>query len=273
MGCFYTIGMYTIDMKQILVYSDSGVNATSFNQTIKSLQNEVDAKRYAILPCNAHQLVNSDWESETALLIIPGGRDIPYHQKLFPLGIQRIHDYVAKGGSYLGICAGAYFGAREIEFEKGGDLEVCGARDLVFFPGKAVGPALGKGKFRYDSDAGVEAANVMWRTGDGEVECHAFFYGGCYFENASIFSTIEVLGTYADLPEKPAAAIFCPVKKGRAVLSGVHLEYSVHNWKPPSANARQVRDLLRKSEEKRRRCLREILLKLNISIDNSSNIY
>ena len=53
-----------------------------------------------------------------------------------------IKDYVTGGGSYLGICAGAYYGASYIEFNKGGELEVIGARELEFFDGKAIGPAI-----------------------------------------------------------------------------------------------------------------------------------
>jgi hypothetical protein len=48
----------------------------------------------------------------------------------------------------LGICAGAYFGAGAIEFEKGGAYEVCANRSLAFFPGYAEGPAYGKNKYR-----------------------------------------------------------------------------------------------------------------------------
>jgi hypothetical protein len=37
----------------------------------------------------------------------------------------------AQGGRYLGICAGAYFAAKEVVFEKGTEMEVTGAREFV----------------------------------------------------------------------------------------------------------------------------------------------
>jgi biotin--protein ligase len=37
------------------------------------------------------------------------------------------------------LCAGGYFGAREVQFEMGTSLEVHGQRDLAFFPGVARG--------------------------------------------------------------------------------------------------------------------------------------
>ena len=45
-------------------------------------------------------------------------------------------EFVENGGSYLGICAGAYFACDYIEFDKNGPLEVVGPRDLKFYPGK-----------------------------------------------------------------------------------------------------------------------------------------
>ena len=39
----------------------------------------------------------------------------------------------------MGLCAGGYFGAREVQFEMGTPLQVHGQRDLGFFPGVARG--------------------------------------------------------------------------------------------------------------------------------------
>lgn len=70
------------------------------------------------------------------MLAIGGGYDTGYIQALQSDGIRNIKNYVEGGGSYLGICAGAYLACRRIEFDKGGKFEVCGSRDLGFFPGK-----------------------------------------------------------------------------------------------------------------------------------------
>jgi glutamine amidotransferase-like uncharacterized protein len=45
------------------------------------------------------------------------------------------------GGSYLGLCAGAYYGSSRVVFEPGTPLEVIGDRELAFFPGIARGAA------------------------------------------------------------------------------------------------------------------------------------
>ena len=42
------------------------------------------------------------------ILIMPGGRDKPYQECLAGEGVETTKEFVARGGSYLGICAGAY---------------------------------------------------------------------------------------------------------------------------------------------------------------------
>ena len=80
--------------------------------------------------------VPGEWQKSTALLIIGGGYDLGYINALKSEGMSMIRKYVEDGGSYLGICARGYFGCDYIEFDKGGPLEVCGRRELNFYPGK-----------------------------------------------------------------------------------------------------------------------------------------
>ncbi len=244
-------------MRQILVYADLGVAPSCLEHTITSLQNEIT--NYCIRKCSAQELLCSDWEEMTDLLVIPGGRDLPYHQKLFPLATRRISQYVAGGGKYWGICAGGYFGAREIVFEQGSPLEIFGFRDLGFFPGKAIGPVFGTGLFRYESDEGLEAASLEWKSDDLEITCHTYYNGGCYFEALTEDANVRVLGRYADIPGQPAAIVDCRFGRGRAVLSGVHLEISVHNWVNSSVKMQKVQPLLLSSHEARLRCLRSLI--------------
>ncbi len=71
----------------------------------------------------------------TAMLAFGGGYDRGFIEALGVKGMRKIKEYVVQGGSYLGICAGGYFGCRHIEFDKGGPLEVCGDRPLTFYQG------------------------------------------------------------------------------------------------------------------------------------------
>ena len=46
-----------------------------------------------------------------------------------------------RGGAYLGLCAGAYYGCSPVVFEPGSALQVVGDRELRFFPGTGEGAA------------------------------------------------------------------------------------------------------------------------------------
>jgi len=246
-------------MKQIIIYVDQGVSGPALKQTMRSLQQEVDESSHAIKRMDAAALLSEKWEDETALLLIPAGRDVYYHQLLEGKGTDKIRSFIHNGGNYLGICAGAYFASRYIQFEKGGQLEICGERSLGFFPGTAEGPAYGLNKYVYDSEKGAEAAHIFW----GKEFYQVYFNGGCLFADPSSHKNTSVLANYANLPLQPAAIVECKVGNGKAILTGVHMEYSAH-----SLNAEINPDLhaqLLDGEEKRRRFFREILQRLTIS--------
>lgn len=67
----------------------------------------------------------------------------------------RIRAYIENGGNYLGICAGSYYGSKQVEFDINGPLEVNEEREMKLFKGRAIGPAL-KG-FDYFSTKGQYA--------------------------------------------------------------------------------------------------------------------
>lgn len=243
-------------MQQIIVYADEGVDGTAFKQTVKSLQQISSSVRRI----DAKGLTTTDWEEKTALLVIPGGRDLYYHRFLDGVGTARIRSFVESGGSYLGICAGAYFGAAAIEFEKGRELEVCGPRSLGFFPGIAAGPSYGPNRYRYDSLQGVEAALISWK----ESSCHVYFNGGCHFVGAANHPTVEIVSSYLEIPEQPAAVIACSVGKGKAILSGVHPEYQAPSLDRKNRYLAKLYPLLEKSENLRREFFHELCFRLII---------
>jgi biotin--protein ligase len=245
-------------MHKVLIYSDEGVNGGALKHLFRSLQQELDPQLYFLERVDAKGLIESDWEREAALLIIPGGRDLFYHAKLDGAGTERIRRFVAEGGSYLGICAGAYFGCGAIEFEKGGPLEVCGERSLKFFPGSAIGPAYGPNKYSYLDARGVEAAKISVQAG----ECAVYFNGGCLFSPEAQHPGVNVVSRYLDLPGKPPAILAIEWGKGLAVLSGVHFEYlpRLLSRSDPYLNA--IVPLLEEMEGRRRALFRLCLERL-----------
>jgi len=249
-------------MQQIIIYVDRGVDGAGLKQTVKSLRNAIDPEKYELRRLDAKGILSGGWQDKTALLVIPGGRDVYYHAALDGIGTEAIRNFVAEGGNYFGICAGAYFAASLIEFEKGGNFEVCGLRSLCFFPGVAQGPAYGNDKYRYDSLQGVEAASVNWK---GEETFHVYFNGGCCFQNAHNYPGVEILGAYDDLEKKPAAIVSCSVGEGKAILSGVHLEYSAPYLYRFNKHIEKIYPRLQSGEEMRKKAFREILSGFNIN--------
>ncbi len=195
------------------------------------------------------QLINTDWDQTFDLLIMPGGRDKPYHAALQGKGNAKIRSFVERGGTYMGICAGAYYGCQVVDFDRGQSLEVYEERELAFFPGSAVGPAYGKGTFDYGSQKGARAAKLQTALGVFDV----YFNGGCYFSGD--FSKVRILARYLDLEGHPPAILECPIGKGKAILSGVHLETSSDSLDPKDP----IVEILQKSESKRQKYWNSLL--------------
>lgn len=211
---------------KILVYLDEGVDPTSFKQTWKSLKEEVDSS-YSLVRVNHRHLIDTSWENDAIMLVIPGGRDTPYHEKLSGTGTDKIKNFVNNGGLYLGICAGAYFGCSAIEFEKGTPSETCCKRDLAFFPGLGVGSAYGSGVFKYNTHDDARAAKILWDTENLSLETWAYYNGGCFFADAENYDEVSVLARYGDIADNPPVVVLCRVGKGKAILCGAHPEYRI----------------------------------------------
>jgi glutamine amidotransferase-like uncharacterized protein len=203
----------------IKIYKDKGVERRS----LPLLLNELS--KWSATFIASQEIIHSSWESDTSLLIMPGGRDVPFHLALQGEGNRRIRKYVENGGSFLGICAGAYYGCGQVEFDLGMELEVAGSRELAFFPGIARGPAYGPGTFRYRSEFGARAAHISNDLDEGTLKC--YYNGGCYFVEAERYSHVKIISRYLDIESHPAAIIEIPVGKGKVILSGVHIEMGI----------------------------------------------
>lgn len=211
------------------IYNGRGTLTSSFSGYFLSLE----------------ELCDGSWLSNFSTFIMPGGRDCPYHEDLQGLGNSQIRRFVEEGGTYIGICAGAYYGCKRVEFDEGFPLEVCQDRELSFFSGKAVGPAYGKGTFDYKENRGAKGARISTAAGDFT----AYYNGGCQFEGD--FTNCKILGRYADLPGQPVAIIECSIGKGKAILSGIHLETSSISLNKKDPYLAPLIPLLEKTEEKR----------------------
>ncbi|KAG0251655.1 biotin holocarboxylase synthetase [Actinomortierella ambigua] len=223
----------------ILVYSGEGTSRTSLAHTVNSLRALV-GHHYDVMKIDAQGLLTEPWEESTSLLVMPGGRDLPYMRDLNGRVNTRIKEYVHNGGRYLGLCAGAYYASSRVVFEPQTPLEVIGDRELQFFGGECRG-AVFPG-FVYDSEKGANAVQIRLNKQVFEPlrlgfdETRVYFNGGGFFVAPEQFSsTTQVLAWYgdedqqagggSDTPTPRAAIVACQVGRGLALLSGVHPEY------------------------------------------------
>lgn len=184
------------------------------------------------------QLQQCNENAQDVALIIPGGRDLSYLKSFGEEGCDIIVKFVHHGGSYLGVCAGAYFAAEFCEFERGRCLEVIGKRFLGFWKGKAVG-SVSEG-FEYKGNRGEKLMKILV-LGNDEAGfcCKGYVNGGCAFVQESFdmrSSDTEVLARYCgrvlsrfgnNREGLPAAVAVNVESKGRVVLTGIHPELRI----------------------------------------------
>lgn len=203
---------------------------------------EAVGNNYVIRQIEPKEVISTNWEKETVLFVMPGGADLPYCNNLNGLGNIKIAEYIRNGGSYLGICAGAYYAGSHVEFAVETEMEVTGKRELAFFPGIVRGPVLAP--YEYTTNKGARAATISWNADNFDGNLYAiYFNGGGYFVDADMYPNIVVLATYIRNRENDLggltwinqsilsnkllpAIVECSYGLGKAILSGVHIEYS-----------------------------------------------
>lgn len=217
-SCTITQAAAQTHKKIIYIYQDAGVSPHALLQAMHTFQTVLPPS-FIVKTIDAQGVIQNNWSRDAALFVMPGGADTPYTQKLNGAGNQQIKNYVRHGGSYLGLCAGAYYAASSIEFDKTGPLEVLGTRELAFFKGKAIGPVLST--YDYTTESSARAAQINLTLSNLQTAT-VYYNGGGYFEHADTFKNTSVLGYYAN--QKPAI-ISINYAQGHVVLSGVHFEY------------------------------------------------
>lgn len=157
---------------------------------------------------------------DTALLfVMPGGADLYYCEKLNGAGNAAIRTWVEGGGTYLGICAGAYYACARLQWAQG-EHEISGNRELGFFSGTATGPVYSLIENSDITHSWLAAPALQWNDGTTRLETIVCYEAGPVFSEGGA----TVLARYTGLSGAPPAIIECSVGKGRAILSSPHLE-------------------------------------------------
>lgn len=214
--CVYNFAfLYGARHVRILIYSD---NVSSNNTLYYALGRLRGKENVAFV--NAKELMAGELTPETDLFVMPGGASRYKSAKLSGQGNKLIKEYVAKGGKYLGICAGAYFACNTTHWAKDQPYEIVSHSELRFFPGLAEGPI---DAFAQAESYNGTTARLVNLEVDG-VTVRSLYLGGCYFSPTQE-TGYEVLGTFADLPDTPPAIVGGEHGEGAWVLCSTHPEY------------------------------------------------
>lgn len=274
-------------LMNILVYNDLGASPNSVKHTYNTLKT-ILGHVYDIIQIDRKVLQSEPWEVGCFMLVMPGGRDMPYCEALNGEPNARIRAFVEQGGRYLGLCAGAYYASATIEFEKGRALmEIIQPRELGFYPGLCRGTTYPG--FVYNSESGAKSVAVnldrdtlspYYDDGDIPQEINMYYNGGGYFVHPEEHDNVTVLCRYKEpsnlcaTEQQPAAVVHCKVGQGHALLIATHPEYDISSedllllagGSTVSPTVRNILSDLTLSEGERKRFLRASFARIGLNV-------
>jgi glutamine amidotransferase-like uncharacterized protein len=166
---------------------------------------------------------------DPTLLIMPGGESWVYLEDLGEVGAHNIREYVRKGGSYLGICAGAFYATSHREGGHTTGPYGIGLLDGTAFDGTSLeAPSYIEGVMEF-----------LWELGNPLVKglgksVRMLLYGGPAFHYSpeeAERKNIEVVLRFSE--SKDTAMIRFQYGKGRVFLAAPHFEIKEEKGEKP----------------------------------------
>ena len=211
---FTFYGLFAAEDKKAAVYIDDGC----WDAGLIAFEKFLEFKNIEYDFINAESVRNGYLTNEKyAFIFISGGDANVYFNNLGMRGINKIRNFVAKGGAYLGICAGAYLASDSVIWQ---GIEIDAA--LSLFDGTAVGPLneIIPWKNYIMTEIAVNRKNQISKYLAGGYS--TLYYGGpaFYVHSGAKIDTVATWNSYQNAP----AIINFEYKNGRVFLSGPHLE-------------------------------------------------
>jgi glutamine amidotransferase-like uncharacterized protein len=198
---------------KIAIYSGNGCWA----QSIIASQKMFEWMGYRCEIATAER-INSEGLDGFDILCVPGGNMYQYTQDISSEGKANVRSFVSGGGGYIGICGGAYFASRYIQWQ-GAQWVV---ESLQLFEGTAVGPL--DQIEPYPGYAMCEVAIVdhthQITRAEPASERILYYWGPALLPDAG--AQVSILGRYA-ITNQPAMIAFS-YGEGRVFLIGTHPE-------------------------------------------------
>jgi len=204
-------------LKKILIYQDYvGGNNNAHNMIAFQKAHPTALVKF----CDADEIIDGILTSDIDVFVMPGGRASYYCEKLNGEGNRQIRNYVAQGGTYFGICGGAYYACDKTQWAKDQTDAICVSGELCFYQGSATGPVYdfienGDTECSWDQAVSLTLSN-------GDIMTALYRAGPCFSEPLDEKTT--VIARYTDIKGQPPAILNCSFGKGRAILTSTHIE-------------------------------------------------
>tara|TARA_B100001750_G_C15463554_1_gene575741 strand:- start:196 stop:1029 length:834 start_codon:yes stop_codon:yes gene_type:complete len=245
----------------ITIYSDK--ESLTSTQFLEEGLRQIFGANAVIRESNRFEL-SSRLSPATDLFIVPGiiGETCLYYDHLSGDNARHIQNYVAGGGVYLGICAGAYQVMTDIRFTDPDGSVRTRQSPYGFIDGHAQGPINGTSLYHTNG-----AINGHTAVRPMELSAHFAqfnFTGRAIYSSGPAFYPATTTGVglarYQDHPEKPIGLISSYYGDGLVIGSGTAPYYSADSY--PDINpkglstetyetAKNLRDTLKDHEQNR----------------------
>ncbi len=182
------------------IYIDSG----AYYKNLQASQEFFEWAKISYKTMGAKDVINGKIFKNIKVIYFPGGWAGYYSRDIGKKGAENIIDFIKNGGNYLGICAGAYFGAKNIVW-KGVKY-----KGILKFYDSAIGPL---DDISHWPMAGI--AKIKFKNG---IVKNMYYLGGPYFKVKGKFNPI------AYYSKNRLAAFDFNYGKGKVVLLGFHPE-------------------------------------------------
>ena len=197
----------------IAIYSDQG----AAESCIQATTNMFEWMGYTVRLVKAVH-INNEKLDNFSILCIPGGDMYQYSQDISSTGKENIRNFIRDGGSYIGICGGAYFTGEKVIWQ-GDQLPMI---PLRIFPGTTQGPIDEIAPYPYCIMCEVSIMDHSHPITQSEGPLWiAYCYGPMFLPNEN--ADIDVLGEY-EIVNQPAMVAF-EYGKGKVFIIGTHPEF------------------------------------------------
>ena len=261
--------------KRVLVFAEHGADSRTLCAALRDTFNRAAAP-VDVIPVTAAQMREPGMmdPARTAAFFLPGASDADYDRKLGPENIAALRRYVNDGGRFMGICAGAYYACRKIDwYEWDPERAKRKTPGIDFFDYHAQGPmrefiAHGDRKTALDrSLAHAAVADITHETERGRMlRARVLYWGGPRLDG---HAPGTVLARFNGVAGNPPAVVMRRIGRGTAIISSIHPEIrgadfraAVYGEGPLQDRARGVGEHLARREKGRAALWDDIMKRL-----------